>query len=388
MAHGKTVGRDVMPGPLSIAIIGAGMGGLATAAALRRVGIDVTVYEQATQFARLGAGIQIGCNAMKVLRRLGLEDRLRGGSFYPRSWNNRDWSTGEVKFDMIFGESAEEKFGAPYLLAHRGDLHAALASAVPDECIRLGHRLTGLDQITDGSVRLVFANGATATADAVVAADGVHSVVRDMLFATAPVKFTGRIAYRTTYPATLLGGERIDDCTKWWGEDRHIVIYYVKPDRSELYFVTSQPEPDFRIESWSAKGDVGELRKSFEGFHPQVGQVLAACPDVHKWAIMDRDALPRWAEGNVTLLGDACHPMTPYMAQGAAMAIEDGAVLSRCLDGAERDGVADAFRRFEATRKERTTRVQETSRANTWLRGRTNADWVYGYDAWTVPLAA
>ena len=129
---------------LSIAIVGAGMGGLATAAALRRVGIDVTVYEQAPQFARIGAGIQIGCNAMKVLRGLGLEQRLREQSFYPRSWNNRDWRTGEVKFDMIFGESAEEKFGAPYLLAHRGDLHAALASAVPDSCIKLSHRLVGL----------------------------------------------------------------------------------------------------------------------------------------------------------------------------------------------------------------------------------------------------
>jgi salicylate hydroxylase/6-hydroxynicotinate 3-monooxygenase len=141
-------GGETMARPLRIAIVGAGMGGLATAAALRRDGIDVTVYEQAAQFLRLGAGIQIGCNAMKVLRGLGLESRLRAQSFYPRSWNNRDWRTGEIKFDMIFGESAEQKFGAPYLLAHRGDLHAALASAVPDECIRLSPRAgrTGRDR--------------------------------------------------------------------------------------------------------------------------------------------------------------------------------------------------------------------------------------------------
>jgi 6-hydroxynicotinate 3-monooxygenase len=376
-----------MARPLTIAIVGAGMGGLATAAALRRVGIDVTVYEQAAQFARLGAGIQIGCNAMKVLRGLGLESRLREHSFYPRSWNNRDWRTGEVKFDMIFGETAERKFGAPYLLAHRGDLHAALASAVPEECIKLNHRLVGLDEAGDG-VRLSFANGAVAVADAVVGADGVHSVVRDLLFGVSPVNFTGRIAYRTTYPAALLGGERIDDCTKWWGEDRHIVIYYVKPDCSEIYFVTSQPEPDFRIESWSAKGDVRELRSAFEGFDRQVETVLAACPDVHKWAIVDRDSLERWADRNVTLLGDACHPMTPYMAQGAAMAIEDAAVLSRCLEGVGRDEVPKAFRRFEASRRDRTARVQQTSRANTWLKERTDADWVYAYDAWNVPLAA
>ena len=376
-----------MARPLSIAIIGAGMGGLAAAAALRRLRLDVMVYEQAAQFARIGAGIQIGCNAMKVLRELGLEQRLRAQSFYPRSWNNRDWRTGEVKFDMIFGESAERMFGAPYLLAHRGDLHAALASAVPDEYVRLGHRLVGLDETSDG-VRLTFANGAIAVADAVIGADGVHSLVREILFGVSPVNFTGRIAYRTTYPAALLGGQKIDDCTKWWGEDRHIVIYYVKPDRSEIYFVTSQPEPDFRIESWSAKGDVGQLRITFAGFDRQVENVLAACPDVHKWAIVDRDSLSRWADRNVTLLGDACHPMTPYMAQGAAMAIEDAAVLSRCLEGVERDGVANAFRRFEATRRDRTARIQQTSRANTWLNGKTDTDWVYAYDAWTTPLAA
>jgi 6-hydroxynicotinate 3-monooxygenase len=266
---------------------------------------------------------------------------------------------------MIFGESAERRFGAPYLLAHRGDLHAALASAVPDEYVKLSHRLVGLDEANDG-VRLAFANGAIAVADAVIGADGVHSVVRDILFGATPVNYTGRIAYRTTYPAALLGKQKIDDCTKWWGEDRHIVIYYVKPDRSEIYLVTSQPEPDFKIESWSAKGDVQELR----------------------WAIVDRASLARWADRNVTLLGDACHPMTPYMAQGAAMAMEDAAVLSRCLEGVERDGVPNAYRRFEASRNDRTARVQQTSRANTWLKEKTDTDWVYAYDAWTTPLAA
>src|SRR5262245_31352315 len=156
---------------LSIAIIGAGMGGLAAAAALRRVGIEITVYEQATQFARIGAGIQIGCNAMQVLRGLGLEARLRGQSFYPRSWNNRDWRSGDIKFDMIFGESAEQKFGAPYLLAHRGDLHAALASAVPGQLVRLNHKLAGFEE-AGGGVKLTFTNGVSATADAMIGADG------------------------------------------------------------------------------------------------------------------------------------------------------------------------------------------------------------------------
>jgi 6-hydroxynicotinate 3-monooxygenase len=373
---------------LSIAVIGAGMGGLATAAALQRVGIDVTVFEQAARFSRLGAGIQIGCNAMRVLRDLGLEPALRAAAFYPRSWNNKEWDTGDVRFDMIFGEAAEERFGAPYLLGHRGDLHAALASIVPKTILRLDHKLTALEVLPDDGVKLVFANGETATFDAVIAADGVHSLVKEFLFGKVAPNFTGRIAYRTVFPASLLNGYPIDDCTKWWGVDRHIVIYYVNPARSEVYFVTSQPEPDFTVESWSAKGDVNELRRAFAGFHPQVQHVLAACPEVHKWALVDRDPLPRWHERTITLLGDACHPMTPYMAQGAAMAIEDAAVLSRCLDGVARDGVADAFRRFEATRKERTSRIQRTSRTNTWLKTPTDTDWVYSYDAWTTPLAS
>ena len=371
---------------LNIAIIGAGMGGLAAAAALRKQGIAVTVYEQAKQFTRLGAGIQIGCNAMHVLRGLGLEPMLRAQTFYPRSWNNRHWKTGEVLFDMVFGPEAEAKYGAPYLLAHRGDLHAALASAVPADCLRLDHRLAGLEQTPDG-VRLSFANGQTAAADAVIGADGVNSVVRTSLFTDSAPRFAGRIAYRTTYPARLLNGFDMGDCTKWWGEDRHIVMYPVKPDRSEVYFVTSQPEPDFGLESWSEKGDVNVLRAAFEGFHPDVQRVLAACPDVHKRVLVDREPLERWVDGNVVLLGDACHPMTPYMAQGAATSIEDAAVLARCFESVEGDDIEGAFKRYEAHRKPRTSVVQAISSANTWMKeGNADTSWLYGYDAWTAPL--
>jgi 6-hydroxynicotinate 3-monooxygenase len=292
-----------------------------------------------------------------------------------------------VRFDMIFGELAEQRYGAPYLLGHRGDLHSALASAVPAEAIHLDHRVVGIEQRPDHSVKLTFANGRSVEADAVVASDGVHSFVKEQLFGKDEPNFTDRIAYRTVFPAALLNGYEIDDCTKWWGPDRHIVIYYVRPDRSEVYFVTSQPEPGFTVESWSATGDVNELRNAFVDFHPQVRHVLAACLSVHKWALVDRNPQPHWSKGNIVLLGDGCHPMTPYMAQGAAMAIEDAAVLSRCLKGVDRDGVGTALRRFEATRKPRTSRVQLSSRANTWLKSRTDPDWVYGYDAWNEPLA-
>ncbi len=371
---------------LHVAIVGAGMGGLATAAALLKAGVGVTVYEQAKQFTRLGAGIQIGCNAMHVLRGLGLEDRLRADTFYPRSWNNRDWKSGEVLFDMLFGSPAEGKYGAPYLLAHRGDLHAALVGAVPPEHVKLDHRLVGIEQKADGAVRLSFANGHVAEADAAIGADGTHSIARDILFGKSEPTFTGRIAYRTVYPAHLLGDFQVENCTKWWGEDRHIVIYPVKPDRSEIYFVTSQPEPGFEIESWSATGDTKVLREAFSGFHPEVQKVVAAAPDVHKRPLVDREPLERWIDGNVALLGDACHPMTPYMAQGAAMAIEDGAILSRCLDGTDRAGVAAALRRYEKNRRERTAKIQLTSRQNIWGKGVTDTDWVYGYNAWEAPL--
>jgi salicylate hydroxylase/6-hydroxynicotinate 3-monooxygenase len=370
-----------------IAIIGAGMGGLATAAALRTMGLSATVYEQARRFARVGAGIQVGCNAMHVLRGIGLESTMRATAFYPRSWNNRDWQTGEVRFDQIFGPRAERKYGAPYLLAHRGDLHEALAEAVPESSLRLGHTLVGLDESREG-VRMSFANGDTVMADVVIAADGVHSTVKDLLFGESAVNVTGRVAYRTTFPAKLLGDHQLDECTKWWGPDRHIVIYYVKPDRSEVYFVTSQPEPESTVESWSAKGDLDTLRPAFNGFHPQVQHTLSACPDVHKWALVDRDPMASWSTGCITLLGDACHPMTPYMAQGAAMALEDAVIVARLLTEVdERAAIAEAFRRFELTRKERTSQVQLTSRTNTWLRDRTDVDWVYGYNAWTAPLA-
>jgi 6-hydroxynicotinate 3-monooxygenase len=165
------------------------------------------------------------------------------------------------------------------------------------------------------------------------------------------------------------------------------VIYPVKPDRSEIYFVTSQPEPGFNLESWSATGDAKVLREAFKAFHPEARAVINAAPKVHKRPLVDRDPLPRWVDGRVALLGDACHPMTPYMAQGAAMAIEDSAILARCLEGRDRDGVETGLRRYEATRKERTARMQFTSRKNVWGKGVTDVDWVYSYNAWEASLA-
>ncbi len=371
---------------LSIAIVGAGMGGLAVAGTLRRAGFtNLRIYEQASRFARLGAGIQMMPNSMKVLRGIGVEGRLREVAFAPYSHLNRMWDTGEVTSELPMPETL---YGAPYLCMHRADLHDALASVVPPEIISLNRKLVGLAP-TGTQVTLAFADGSKEVADVVIGADGVHSNVRDIILGPEKPYNKGRVAYRAVFPAARIGRDIGPSRTKWWGIDRHIVIYYTRADRSEVYFVTSVPEPIewATRESWSAKGDVNELRAAYEGFHADVRAVLEGCPDCHKWAILEREPLPAWSKGRVVLLGDACHPMTPYMAQGAATSIEDAAVLARCLEAAEDQDIERALRRYEAHRKPRTSRIQAISSANTWMqKGEQDTSWLYGYDAWTAPL--
>jgi salicylate hydroxylase/6-hydroxynicotinate 3-monooxygenase len=372
----------------SIAIIGAGIGGLALAAALRQAGIDAAIYEQAEAFTRVGAGIQQSPNAMKVHRGLSIEARLRDVGFAPTSSLNRDAISGKVTNDHPLGSVVEERYGAPYLTLHRGDLHAALADIVPAETVIRGKKLV---QITEVSARvgLSFADGSEAEADLVIGADGAHSLVREHVVGPEQPRFTGKLAYRTTYPASRLSGVNIGSSrSKWWGKDRHIVIYYVTGKRDEIYFTTSQPEKaDWMTrESWSTKGDLAELRAAFAHFHSDVQAVLAAAPEVHKWGIYERDPLPTWSKGRVALLGDACHPMTPYMASGAAMALEDAVVLARCLADEDFESIEAALHTYEAVRKPRASAVQKGSSANTWMRQETNPDWLYGYDAWRVPL--
>jgi 2-polyprenyl-6-methoxyphenol hydroxylase-like FAD-dependent oxidoreductase len=377
-----------MPSQVTLGIVGAGIGGLAVAAALRSRGFSVRVFEQAPRFARVGAGIQLAPNPMKVLRAFGIEADIRGVGFEPQENRNRDYGTGRLTNVLPAGRAIEERYGAPYICCHRADLHAGLKKIVPDEVISFGSKLAGIDQ-DDSFVKLYFANGSQERVDALIGADGVHSIVREAMLGKEEPRYTGRVAYRTTFPAALLGDRQIEPSrTKWWGVDRHIVIYYVTANRDEVYFVTSQEEDAAWLtpESWSTKGDVRELRKAFADFHPDVRHVLDACPEVYKWALLERDPLPRWCEGRVVLLGDACHPMPPYMAQGAAMALEDAIILARCLEGVDSDGFAAAFQRYESIRRERATAIQQSSRTNTWMRYTTDPDWVYGYDAVAAPL--
>ncbi|WP_213455587.1 FAD-dependent monooxygenase [Rhizomonospora bruguierae] len=371
-----------------IAIVGAGIGGLCLAACLRRIGVRADVFEQAPRFARIGAGIMLAPNAVNILNAIGVREHLEPTSVTLTTLQNRAWDSGEPMFDLELGAAAEQRYGAPFLLAHRGDLHAALLRVVPPEAIHPGRELVGICPLDD-RVELRFADGSAGSFDAVIGADGVHSVVRRSLFTTSPPSFTGRIAYRAVFDSALLADRglapEVGPSTKWWGPDRHIVIYYVSGG-AEVYFTTSVPDDTWTTESWSAEGSMDELRAEFEGFHPQVQAVLAACPRVNKWALYDRDPLPGWSTGRVALLGDAAHPMTPFMAQGAATSMEDAAVLSRCLGEAGPENFATAFAWYESVRQQRTARIQAISRSNTWLRERTDPSEVYGYDAWSVPF--
>jgi salicylate hydroxylase/6-hydroxynicotinate 3-monooxygenase len=368
-----------------VAIVGAGIAGLTAAAALRRVGIHAQVYEQAQQFSRVGAGIQLTPNGMRLLMGLGVGQRLRERGFAPEVGHHREWDSGEVTYVHPMGVQTEERYGAPDLMMHRAELHGALASLIPEQSVHFNKKLVGLEP-AGSRIALAFADGSRAQADAVIGADGIHSAVRELVFGAEELRFTGQVAYRAVFPTRLLGGAGFDDRVKWWGTDRHIVSYILDPRRDEIYFMASTPEPDFVNESWSAPGDLGELREAFAAFHPRARSLLDACPSVRKWALIERNPISRWSSDGVMLIGDACHPMLPYMAQGASSSMEDAVVLARCFASAGPDDVNAVFRRCEANRKERTSAFQAGSRQNSWMRTTAGIDWVYEYDAWNVPL--
>ena len=373
-----------MPGS-PIGIIGGGIGGLAAAIALHRAGHEVLVFEQARQFSRVGADINLTPNAVRALDGLGIGAALREHGARPTHRVSRNWDTGEETSVLAMSGEAEAKYGAPQLTLHRADLLQALEAALPAERIRLGKRATGIAQDETG-VNLAFADGTQASVSALVGADGIHSVVRSALFGEEQPRFTGVVAYRAVIPRERLDLPGLDRFTKWWGPNAasQIVTFPISAGRETFIFATT-PQESWREESWTTPGSVEELRAEYAGYHSEARALLAACDSVLKTALYERDPLPSWSRGRVTLLGDACHPMMPFMAQGAGMAVEDAVVLARCLH----EGMADipaALRRYEQARMARTAEIQVASRGNAWLRAGGNADWVYGYDAWNVPL--
>ncbi len=371
-------------------IIGGGIGGLAAAIALRKLGSEPVVFEQARSFGRVGADINLTPNAVRALDGLGVGPRLRETAARPTHRISRTWDTGEETSRLPMSSAAEEQYGAPQLTMHRADLLQALADVLPADTVRLGARLEKVAERAD-AVTATFADGRDEEFDVLVGADGIHSVVRTALLGPEHPQFTGVVAYRAVVPMDRLDPDlpNLDAFTKWWGpqEQTQIVSFPLNRGRDLFVFATT-PQDSWREESWSCPGDVVELRAAYADFHPEARALLQACDAVLKSALYVRDPLPRWSGERVTLLGDSCHPMMPFMAQGAGQAIEDAVVLARCLHepGDETGGPAARLDRYQRARLDRTARIQVGSRENTWLKAGGNGDWVYSYDAWAVPL--
>ena len=381
-----------MTASLNIAIVGAGIGGLAAANALHQAGHRVTVFEQSRQFLRVGADINLTPNAVRALDGLGegIAAAARASAARPTHRISRTWDSGAETSRLTMGDEAERKYGAPQLTIHRADLLAALADAFPAAQVRFGKRAQRIEARADG-VSVRFEDDSEDSAfDVLIGADGIHSVVRAALFGQEHPRFTGVVAFRAVVPTERV--QHVPDIaafTKWWGPtpESQIVTFPLNQGRDTFIFATTAQD-SWHEESWTTPGSVDELRGFYADFHPDARALLDACDSVLKTALYERDPLTRWSTGRMTLLGDACHPMMPFMAQGAGMAIEDGVVLARNLATVTApDQVTAALARYQAMRIERASQIQVGSRGNNWLRAGGNADWVYGYDAWTVPIA-
>jgi 6-hydroxynicotinate 3-monooxygenase len=369
-----------------IAVIGAGLGGMTVAGLLQRAGFSVKVYEQATAFSRIGAGIHLSSNVMMVMRRLGIEKALFDIGLHPDAFVSRQWDTGEILFELPFDPASEAHYGAAYINVHRGDLHAVLESALAPGTVSFGKKLNDLDE-RDASVRLRFGDdGDEVEADLVIGADGVNSKVREFLLGPEKPRYTGHIAHRAVFPTHLLNGLPIRACTKWWGPGNHILVYFMTQAREEVYIVTSAPQAEWTGSASFVPCDRDEFIATFDGYHAELRQVVQAAPQITKWPVFDREPVDQWSGGRIVLLGDACHPLRPYMAAGAAMAIEDAAVLARCIAEFGSGDASESFAWYEANRMPRVAKVQQISLANTWLRTPTDPDWLFRYDACAVPL--
>jgi salicylate hydroxylase len=350
-----------MPEHARIAIVGAGIGGLVAALALIQKGFAVDVYEQAPELRELGAGLQLSANGTRILIALGLGERVENISCVPEGKEVRLFNTGQTWKLFDLGESSVEKYGAPYWMAHRGDLHKILVDAVEQAqpgAIRLGHKLQAFEQ-SASSVTMRFANGVTATAHAMAGADGVHSAVRQILFGDMPAEFLGVAAWRGLVPMERLPKhlQRLVGCN-WVGPGGHIITYPLRGGKL-LNFVAALERDNWAVDSWTEAGTQAECAADFEGWHEDIQEIVRHIEIPYKWALLGREPLQQWAVGRVTLLGDACHPTLPMLAQGGNMAIEDGMVLARCLAG-DAD-VAKALKQFETARVGRTSQIVRRS---------------------------
>jgi salicylate hydroxylase len=376
-----------------VAIIGAGIGGLAAACALRERGFEVELYERAGELGEIGAGLQLGPNAVKVLRALGIEERLRPLACEPTNIVSVAGDDAHLRFREPLKAVARAQFGAPYLTVHRADLHALLLAGLPANGIHLAARCTGAASPA-GSAVAAFADAGEVEADIVVGADGINSAVRESLFGAQ------QMAWRCIVPIdcvpTRIGPRQSvtvgrDEYVGWIGPDGHVICYPICG--GELYNVfAGHVSEQWVDESWSVPSSVDELLAGFRGWNEALLGMLARVEHCYKWGIRDRDPLPCWTRGRVTLLGDAAHPMMPTLAQGAAITLEDAYALARNL--ARHDDPADGLRAYEAERRPRAGRVQLQAREQFQNNRKVPAppplarDWIFAHDATLEPMAA
>ncbi|CCH31966.1 FAD-dependent monooxygenase [Actinosynnema sp. NPDC047251] len=391
-----------------IAILGGGIGGLAAAAFLRRAGLRSTVYEQAPALAEVGAGLVVAPNAARLLRRLGvLEELARRAVRLDVGWEFRRWRDGAVLSAEDLASACERLYGEHTYTAHRADLLEVIKSAVAPGTVRLGRRCTALT-VRDGRPSLRFADGEVVEVDVVIGADGVHSVVRGAITEPRPPAYSGLCAFRALVPARDAPPFALRPAQALWlGPGRHLVHYPISAGKF-VNLVAFAPAGEDSVESWTARATVEEFLREFAGWDPRLLDLVRAAQTPGRWTLLDRAPLARWSRGPVTLLGDAAHPMFPFFAQGSAQAIEDAAVLARCLAEDTADPVA-ALARYEALRLSRTTRLQEVSHGRSHLnhlpdgpeqraRDRSFAEadplvangWIYQYDPdqRTAPMVA
>jgi len=364
-------------------IAGAGIAGLAAAAALAREGWEVQVYERAATIEEVGAGLQMSPNASKVLRWLDVLAQIDAAAVRPEAALMRDGVTGAEIFSAELGDRARHRWGAPYLHVHRADLHAALldAARAAGAEIETGVSVVNYAHRPEG-VRLSLSDGRVETGRLVIGADGIRSALRAALNGPETPDFTGQVAWRGTLPvARVPEALRFPRATVWCGPGRHMVTYLLRGGEV-LNFVAVEEVSDWAEEGWSAPGDPAELARAFDGWHADVTGLIGSIEETFRWGLFVRPAQVRWVDRSLALIGDAAHPMLPFLAQGAAQALEDVAVLVRQLRAHRK--VGEALLAFEEERWARVTRVQEMSRENGRLYHRRTP---LGRLARSVPLA-